>query len=165
MDGCSRSTTTRCTRRPTSSGSSNAGIWRTSNGRPHRATLTGRRASTRCWTESRCEASDLGLWAHEVWGTKLARYAKASAVLQICRYSDMEGGPFAGSGEVDGIEYLFGFIEPGRTDAAVRPRPWRKVSITPSQPLPVGVGCWDHLAAACTPRPPSRPPMLQLVQP
>ena len=38
------------------------------------------------------QASDLGPWAYEVWDTKLARYAKASAVLQICMYSDMVGG-------------------------------------------------------------------------
>ena len=35
--------------------------------------------------------SDLGPWSYEVWDTKLARYAKASAVLQICMYSDMVG--------------------------------------------------------------------------
>ncbi len=35
--------------------------------------------------------SDLGLWSYEVWDTKLARHAKASAVLQICMYSDMLG--------------------------------------------------------------------------
>ena len=33
--------------------------------------------------------SDLGLWSYEVWDTKIARHAKASAVLQICMYSDM----------------------------------------------------------------------------
>ena len=37
------------------------------------------------------QASDLGLWGYEVWDTKLARYAKASAVLQLCMYSDMVG--------------------------------------------------------------------------
>ena len=37
------------------------------------------------------QASDLGSWGYEVWDTKLARYAKASAVLQICMYSDMVG--------------------------------------------------------------------------
>ena len=35
--------------------------------------------------------SSLGSWSYEVWDTKLARYAKASAVLQICMYSDMLG--------------------------------------------------------------------------
>ena len=35
--------------------------------------------------------SDLGVWSYEVWDTKLARHAKASAVLQICMYSDMIG--------------------------------------------------------------------------
>ena len=33
--------------------------------------------------------SDLGKWSYEVWDTKLARHAKASAVLQLCLYSDM----------------------------------------------------------------------------
>ena len=33
--------------------------------------------------------SDLGAWSYEVWDTKLARSVKASAVLQLCRYSDM----------------------------------------------------------------------------
>ena len=33
--------------------------------------------------------SDLGDWSYEVWDTKLARHAKASAVLQLCLYSDM----------------------------------------------------------------------------
>ena len=33
--------------------------------------------------------SDLGAWSYEVWDTKLARHAKASAVLQLCLYSDM----------------------------------------------------------------------------
>ena len=37
------------------------------------------------------QASDLGLWGYEVWDTKLARYAKASAVLQLCMYTDMVG--------------------------------------------------------------------------
>ena len=37
------------------------------------------------------QASDLGPWSYEVWDTKLARYAKASAVLQLCMYSDMLG--------------------------------------------------------------------------
>ncbi len=37
------------------------------------------------------QPSGLGLWSYEVWDTKLARYAKASAVLQICMYSDMVG--------------------------------------------------------------------------
>ncbi|MCC6179184.1 MAG: TM0106 family RecB-like putative nuclease, partial [Chloroflexi bacterium] len=35
--------------------------------------------------------SDLGAWSYEVWDTKLARHAKASAVLQICMYSEMVG--------------------------------------------------------------------------
>ena len=35
------------------------------------------------------QASDLGPWSYEVWDTKLARYAKASAVLQLCMYSDL----------------------------------------------------------------------------
>ena len=38
------------------------------------------------------QASDLGPWRYEVWDTKLARYAKASAVLQISMYSDMVAG-------------------------------------------------------------------------
>ena len=33
--------------------------------------------------------SNLGPWSYEVWDTKLARFAKASAVLQLCMYSDM----------------------------------------------------------------------------
>ena len=33
--------------------------------------------------------SDLGEWGYEVWDTKLARRARASAVLQLCLYSDM----------------------------------------------------------------------------
>jgi len=33
--------------------------------------------------------SDLGGWSYEVWDTKLARHAKASAVLQLCMYSDL----------------------------------------------------------------------------
>ena len=33
--------------------------------------------------------SDLGEWSYEVWDTKLARHAKASAVLQLSLYSDM----------------------------------------------------------------------------
>ena len=33
--------------------------------------------------------SDLGAWSYEVWDTKLARHAKASAVLQLCMYSAM----------------------------------------------------------------------------
>ena len=36
-------------------------------------------------------ASDLGPWSYEVWDTKLARHAKASAVLQLCMYSDLLG--------------------------------------------------------------------------
>ncbi|MSQ27618.1 MAG: TM0106 family RecB-like putative nuclease [Dehalococcoidia bacterium] len=35
--------------------------------------------------------SALGGWSYEVWDTKLARHAKASAVLQICMYSEMVG--------------------------------------------------------------------------
>ena len=35
------------------------------------------------------EPSDLGAWSYEVWDTKLARHAKASAVLQLCMYSAM----------------------------------------------------------------------------
>jgi len=35
---------------------------------------------------------DLGNWSYEVWDTKLARHAKASAVLQLCLYSDMVSG-------------------------------------------------------------------------
>ena len=35
--------------------------------------------------------SDLGPWSYEVCDTKLARHAKASAVLQLCMYSDMLG--------------------------------------------------------------------------
>ena len=31
--------------------------------------------------------SELGPWSYEVWDTKLARHAKASAVLQLCMYS------------------------------------------------------------------------------
>ncbi|MYK35210.1 MAG: TM0106 family RecB-like putative nuclease [Chloroflexi bacterium] len=38
------------------------------------------------------QPSDLGPWGYEVWDTKLARYAKASAVLQVCMYSDMVSG-------------------------------------------------------------------------
>ena len=33
--------------------------------------------------------SALGEWSYEVWDTKLARHAKASAVLQLCMYSDL----------------------------------------------------------------------------
>ena len=36
--------------------------------------------------------SDLGEWSYEVWDTKLARQAKASAVLQLCVYSDLLAG-------------------------------------------------------------------------
>ena len=36
-------------------------------------------------------------------------------------FFDMEGDPFFSSDGVDGIEYLFGVIEPGRTDASGRP--------------------------------------------
>ena len=35
--------------------------------------------------------SDLGDWSYEVWDTKLARHATASAVLQLCMYSDLVG--------------------------------------------------------------------------
>ena len=35
--------------------------------------------------------SDLGAWGYEVWDTKLARHAKASAVLQLCMYSELLG--------------------------------------------------------------------------
>ena len=35
------------------------------------------------------QPSDLGRWSYEVWDTKLARHATASAVLQLCLYSDM----------------------------------------------------------------------------
>ena len=34
-------------------------------------------------------SSDLGPWSYEVWDTKLARHAKASAVVQLCFYSDL----------------------------------------------------------------------------
>ena len=37
------------------------------------------------------EPSALGEWSYEVWDTKLARHAKASAVLQLCMYSDLLG--------------------------------------------------------------------------
>ena len=37
------------------------------------------------------ETSNVGSWSYEVWDTKLARHAKASAVLQLCMYSDMLG--------------------------------------------------------------------------
>jgi len=37
------------------------------------------------------EPSELGGWSYEVWDTKLARHAKASAVLQISMYSQMVG--------------------------------------------------------------------------
>ena len=36
-------------------------------------------------------------------------------------FLDLEGDPFYGSDEVDGIDYLFGAIEPGHTDAAGEP--------------------------------------------
>ncbi len=36
-------------------------------------------------------------------------------------FLDLEGDPFYGSDEVDGIDYLFGAIEPGQTDAAGEP--------------------------------------------
>ncbi|MCY4639825.1 MAG: TM0106 family RecB-like putative nuclease [Chloroflexi bacterium] len=37
------------------------------------------------------QPSDLGEWSYEVWDTKLARHATASAVLQLCMYSDLVG--------------------------------------------------------------------------
>ena len=37
------------------------------------------------------EPSGLGNWSYEVWDTKLVRHAKASAVLQLCMYSDLLG--------------------------------------------------------------------------
>ena len=37
-------------------------------------------------------------------------------------FLDLEGDPFYGSEEIDGIDYLFGVIEPGQTDAAGDPR-------------------------------------------
>ena len=36
-------------------------------------------------------------------------------------FLDLEGDPFYGSDEIDGIDYLFGLIEPGQTDAAGDP--------------------------------------------
>ena len=36
-------------------------------------------------------------------------------------FFDIEGDPFFGSDEVDGIDYLFGVIEPGRPDATGEP--------------------------------------------
>ena len=36
-------------------------------------------------------------------------------------FLDLEGDPFYGSDEIDGIDYLFGLIEPGQTDAAGEP--------------------------------------------
>ena len=36
-------------------------------------------------------ASEFGSWSYEVWDTKLARHAKASAVLQLSVYSEMVG--------------------------------------------------------------------------
>ena len=36
-------------------------------------------------------------------------------------FLDLEGDPFYGSDEIDGIDYLFGAIEPGRLDAAGEP--------------------------------------------
>ena len=35
------------------------------------------------------QPSDLGEWSYEVWDTKLAKHAKAFAVLQLCLYSEM----------------------------------------------------------------------------
>ena len=35
------------------------------------------------------QPSELGPWSYEVWDTKLARHAKASAVLQLCMYSKL----------------------------------------------------------------------------
>ena len=37
------------------------------------------------------QPSGLGEWGYEVWDAKLARHAKAPAVLQLCMYSDMVG--------------------------------------------------------------------------
>ena len=37
------------------------------------------------------QPSELGDWSYEVWDTKLARHAKASAVLQLCMYSELVG--------------------------------------------------------------------------
>ena len=37
------------------------------------------------------QRSELGSWSYEVWDAKLARHATASAVLQLCLYSDMVG--------------------------------------------------------------------------
>ncbi len=37
------------------------------------------------------QPSGLGDWSYEVWDTKLARHAKASAVLQLCMYSELLG--------------------------------------------------------------------------
>ena len=36
-------------------------------------------------------------------------------------FLDLEGDPFYGSDEIDGVDYLFGLIEPGQTDAAGEP--------------------------------------------
>ena len=33
--------------------------------------------------------SDLGSWSYEAWDTKLARHTKASAILQLCLYTDL----------------------------------------------------------------------------
>ena len=38
------------------------------------------------------QPSHLGSWSYEVWDTKLARHAKASAVLQVCIYSELLAG-------------------------------------------------------------------------
>ena len=37
-------------------------------------------------------------------------------------FLDLEGDPFYGSDEIDGVDYLFGLIEPGQTDAASEPK-------------------------------------------
>ena len=37
------------------------------------------------------QSSELGDWSYEVWDAKLARHVTASAVLQLCMYSDMVG--------------------------------------------------------------------------
>ena len=51
--------------------------------------LDGRRFSYADFLRRVPRPSDLGDWSYEVWDTKLARHAKASAVLQLCLYSDM----------------------------------------------------------------------------
>ncbi len=51
-------------------------------------------------------ASDLGEWSYEVWDTKLARTPKASAVLQLCFYSDLLG-------QIQGIEPNYMYLALG----------------------------------------------------